>query len=359
MKTVVRYAARHTAVLCLALIAAPRLVHAAVFCVGNSTQLQSALSTSGSNGESDTIRVKTGTYTGTGSSVAFAYSTSEDFGLSILGGYVDAGAVVCGGRLADPALTVISGSGVRQAMRLSPASGTEGPIRVDRLTLRNGNALERGGGIFIGANNFVGRIAIERVYFDHSEAAFGGGLSIIGGSAVVVRNNLFNGNTASGGGANAEVTNNAIDPNLLTVEIGNNTVFGGHCDGSCSTGGFVLSGTMHGVLFNNLFAMNDGNDVQILLPSTEIDLIHNNINQLSGTPGLQAGNLNIINPQFVDFLVDDFHLKESSPMRNAGDETNSVGVDAFDGIDRVLEGAVDIGAYEVQPLFANGFETLM
>jgi hypothetical protein len=244
-------------------------------------------------------------------------------------------------------------------MRLSPASGTDGTLRVDRLTFRDGNALERGGGLQAGLNGYTGRISIERVYFDHNQAQFGGGMSIGGNGTVIVRNNLFNGNTASGGAASAEVTNNAANPSLVTVEIGNNTVFGGHCDGSCSTGGMVLSGTMHGVLFNNLFAMNDGNDVQILLASTDIDLIHNNINQLAGTPVLQTGNLNIINPQFVDFLNDDFHLQESSPMRNAGDETYSVGPDAFDGTDRFLENAVDIGAYEIAPLFADGFETVM
>lgn len=359
MKAVVRCAAMYAVVLCAALMTVPGLVHAAVFCVGNSTQLQSALSTSASNGENDTIRVKTGTYTGTGSSVAFAYSTSEDFDLSILGGYVDFGAVLCGNRLPDPRLTVISGSGARQALRLSPASGTDGTLRVDRLTFRDGNALERGGGLQAGLNGYTGRISIERVYFDHNQAAFGGGLSIGGNGTVIVRNNLFNGNTASGGAASAEVTNNSANTNLVTVEIGNNTVFGGHCDGGCGTGGMVLSGTMRGVLFNNLFALNDGNDVQILLASTDIDLIHNNINQLAGTPVLQAGNLNIINPQFEDFLNDDFHIQESSPMRNAGDETYSVGVDAFDGSDRVFEGVVDIGAYEVAPLFASGFETLM
>lgn len=359
MKFSVQCAAKRAAAICLALMTAPDLAHSAAFCVGNSAQLQSALSTSASNGQDDSVRVKSGIYTGTGATVAFAYSTSEDFDLNILGGYFDVGAVLCGGRSQDPSLTVISGSGVRQALRLTPASGTSGTMRIDRLTVRDGNALERGGGIQAGLNGFVGRIVIERVYFDHNHAAFGGGLSIGGNGVVSVRNNLFNGNTASSGAAGAEVTINAANSNLVSVEIGNNTVFGGHCDGSCSTGGIVLSGTVHGVLFNNLFALNDGNDVHILLATTDIDLIHNNINQLAGTPGQQIGNLNFANPQFVDFLADDFRLKEISAMRNAGDDTYALGTDAFDGADRVLEGAVDIGAYEVQPLFANGFETPM
>ncbi len=77
MKTVVRVAAMHAVVVCAALMTAPGLVHAAVFCVGSSTQLQSPLFASASNGEHDTIRVRTGTCTGAGTSVAFAYSTSD------------------------------------------------------------------------------------------------------------------------------------------------------------------------------------------------------------------------------------------------------------------------------------------
>ncbi|RKY13364.1 MAG: hypothetical protein DRP82_05480, partial [Planctomycetota bacterium] len=56
-------------------------------------------------------------------------------------------------------------------------------------------------------------------------------------------------------------------------------------------------------------------------------------------------------PQFVDAANGDYHLKDTSPCIDAGD--NSLvpsGVDKdLDGNPRIVNGTVDIGAYEYQP----------
>lgn len=349
---------KHTSLRAVALallVIALQPAQAAFFCVGTSAELQNALMTAASNGTSDTIQVRIGVYTGT-SAVSFAYSTAQNFDLNLEGGYL-AG---CGSRSANPGGTVLSGSGVRKVLQMTGSPGTSGAIRVDRLTVRDGVAVERGGGLQIGGGGFAGDLVIERVYFDNNEAQFGGGLSVGTEGRVTLRNSLFRSNSASQGAASAEILANAASALETRVHIGNNTVFGGQCTSGCSTGGMVLTGNARFALFNNLFAMNDGNDIQILTTLTVTELAYNNINQLSGTPDLSIGNLNVANPQFVDFLNDDFRLTFGSLMRNAGTGGYDAGSFDFSGGIRINDGQIDIGAFEnAEILFKAGFETLM
>ena len=91
-------------------------------------------------------------------------------------------------------------------------------------------------------------------------------------------------------------------------------VFGNVCNAgaapTCVTGGVFIGGLLdntsmpHTSVLNNAFALNDGNDVE-LQTGSQVDVLFNNINVLSGTPESSAGNLNIIDPQFVSVLDDD------------------------------------------------------
>lgn len=54
------------------------------------------------------------------------------------------------------------------------------------------------------------------------------------------------------------------------------------------------------------------------------------------------------NPQFVDAANNDYHLTESSPCIDAGDNTNVPAID-YDGNQRPYNGIIDIGAYEYTP----------
>ena len=60
---------------------------AATFCVNSGAELRSALASSQNNGESDEILVASGIHEVDSGSTAFAYSTSQDFAVSIIGGY--------------------------------------------------------------------------------------------------------------------------------------------------------------------------------------------------------------------------------------------------------------------------------
>jgi hypothetical protein len=56
-----------------------------------------------------------------------------------------------------------------------------------------------------------------------------------------------------------------------------------------------------------------------------------------------------VDPQFVDPVNDDFHLKPTSPCIDAGLTGAWTPTLDFDGNPRVLNGVIDIGAYEVVP----------
>ncbi|MEO6758563.1 MAG: T9SS type A sorting domain-containing protein [Saprospiraceae bacterium] len=70
-------------------------------------------------------------------------------------------------------------------------------------------------------------------------------------------------------------------------------------------------------------------------------------------PTIQIGP----DPLFVDTLTGDFHLRPCSPAWNAGDNASTLALGIttdLDGLPRIADGQVDIGAYEVQPLNSAG-----
>ncbi len=70
-------------------------------------------------------------------------------------------------------------------------------------------------------------------------------------------------------------------------------------------------------------------------------------------PGVQIGP----DPLFLDTLHGDFHLHPCSPAWNAGDNASTLAqglTTDLDGRPRIVDGQVDIGAYEVQPLRSTG-----
>ncbi len=75
--------------------------NAAAFCVANTVEFQTALTTAQSNGVDDTVQIVQGTYVGN-----FVYATMQSGGLTIEGGYT----ANCSARVADPTNTVLDGN---------------------------------------------------------------------------------------------------------------------------------------------------------------------------------------------------------------------------------------------------------
>jgi hypothetical protein len=333
--------------------------NAATFCVSDITELADALSQAGNNNASDSIRLRTGTYERPFPmfTAGLLYQSDDDFDLNLSGAWSGLNGT-CTRQSSDPRSTVVSAGNYGSALRMEMA-GSAGDIVIERLTFANGHSTEPGGGLYISGANYSGSVVIGRVYFDDNfSESISGGLHVFTEGGLSLSNSLFRSNACGGGGCAASLFVNHTDTIDLRGNIFNNTIFGNTCDeqpgDDCDAAGFVVGGTGLLRVHSNLFALNDGYDVQLL--SSVVILRNNNINFLGGTPQVDSGNLNVINPQFEDILNLNFRLKSTSPMRNAGLMSAGTPAVDFEGRPRFAEGQADIGAFEYQELLADGFE---
>lgn len=346
---------------------------AATFCVSDAEELRAALQTAGGNGANDVIRIKTGTYPTTQFllNIAFTYSTAQDFDIRLEGGWAGTGDT-CSRRFSSPTATVLTGSGVGPVLRMTGADGSAGDMVVERLTIRDGKSGQYGAGLRIGGNagpgGFAGDIVVERVYFDNNESdEWAAGLALETAGGARVRDSIFRSNACVVNGCAAELFMSNADAVDFRAVFANNTVFGNQClpgGDACSTGGLLVNSPFdlepRTLLLNNVFALNDGNDIQFL--SDHVELRYNSFNQSWGVPAAAFGNMNVINPGFVSYLDEDFRLRPDSPMRNAGYDGLLFGLPPYSAADfagqtRVQESRIDIGAHEFsERIFADGFD---
>lgn len=153
-----------------------------------------------------------------------------------------------------------------------------------------------------------------------------------GNAAPVIAGNLFLGNLtaarhAEGGGA---FVNNTVVWNIA---------------------GLSLTRSLMSVV-NNVFAWN-GTAVRVnaSTPSLRCNVAFENDADYSGMadPAGQDGNLRA-DPRFAGPDGDDYRLAADSPCRDAGDNTAVVTETDLDGLPRVRNGRVDMGAYEFTPV---------
>lgn len=343
------------ATLCLAAGSAS----AAVFCAATTSSIRQALVIAGSNGEADTIRIIIGTYAPTTGAIAFPYTTNENHSLSIEGGYTFG----CEVQVDKASLTVLSGSGVRQVMRLY--SGGSAAVSVRNLTIEDGETDARGAGLsiegptgefFVGFN---GNATVERVIFlGNRSGAEAGGLAIATGGSITVRNNLVAFNQC--GESNCSLWIESRDDEPITVIFGGNTVALNTCiqgAPSCDSGGARFVGQQSAVIYDNLFAFHSGEDLSLQTPAVDAELYYNNIEVLVGNPDVEVGTMDVDNPEFVDALAEDFRLQPSSPLRDMGFAPYPLPDVDLDGHRRIIGSAPDLGAYELEDiLFVDGFD---
>lgn len=142
-----------------------------------------------------------------------------------------------------------------------------------------------------------------------------------------------------------------------TVTLTNNTITGN----SAETGGYHNSDTVHiynNIIYNNT-AVSDGNDLSIendgnndFLPSL-VNLYNNDFDQSASGIHIQISfsidpsNLDNLDPLFVNAASGDYHLIGSSPCIDAGDNSAPALPETDkDGQPRIMDGIVDMGAYE-------------
>lgn len=331
---------------------------AATWCVGTAEELRDALFASRDNGQHDTIRLKPGTYEPTDGGVAFAFNNTEDFDLTLEGGYTSVVGNPCFLPLQGPAATVLSGAGSRRVLQFLGQAGTSGNITIRNLTVRNGNSAADGGGMIVGgASGYLGGVTLDRLIVRNNVAAtFGGGI-IGSGTSFTISNSLLTLNECGSSSCAMSLTVNESSGTVRTRVIGNTIVINTCSDGDCIAGGVRVGGSARAQIANNAFGFNAHADVRL---DTATDLLNNRYDARTGqVPAIDAGNLVGVDARFADPLSLDFRLHVSSPLIDGGIDGLPLGPFDLDRMNRLDGPRPDIGAYEFpNALFRHGFESM-
>jgi hypothetical protein len=209
-------------------------------------------------------------------------------------------------------------------------------IVISDMTIQNGKATDpspgdRGGGIL----NYNENLVVRNCIFNGNSAAYGGGIySELSSSGPDVFNCLFTGNEATGSAGGAGMRNKDCSPNVINCTFVNNT-------GKAFTVGWGGDPK----ITNCIFWDNTGGEIIAASPASVT------VNY-TGVPGGHAGTGNI--DLTASPLTGDYKLKSDSatytnPAVNKGNgNPTGLSVDLA-GNDRVVNGTIDMGAYERPP----------
>jgi hypothetical protein len=328
---------------------------AAVYCANSPAELVTILAAAQANGSEDEVRIAAGSYSLT---VGPAYSANEGYAIEVSGGWNAACTSPRSGT------TTLNGQNLVRALAvIQNSNATAATISVHDLTLVNGfttgstSNTQNGGALYVYGRN--GAVTIERnVMYGSRADNNGGGLNVLTLGPLLVRNNLVFANTA---GSIGGVWAGTSDPNFY---ITGNTIVANTALQNGNVGGLYayLSGLGNAWLGNNIVWNNTSNSAFDLVVTGSNVRLHNDIGTASGSAPdlLSQGNLSI-DPQFAPcsgFLCFNYRLKGSSPLIDAGYDgpPGGIGSDDLDLVDRIMGAHVDIGAYELDRIFADGFE---
>ena len=328
------------------------------FCVDSSAAIQGALTAAQSNGEDDTILIRTGHYLlDTDLSAGLTFSSTEAHSLTLIGGFDDP---QCQGAidLAGPG-SVLDGE---VAVRPLIVSNAAGAVSITALTFANGFVAGTGGGLNVGAGAVT--VTLSRFYLNRATGANaqGGGLFAVAvAGPVELHNNLIWYNRATKVGGAALYQADAVNGDG-SVEL--NTITANTTDTLAEPGGLRLTGggapcaanfgVDNNIVWNN--HVTGGSDFGVFCPHTrntnDIGVVTPGSTDIGFTSDLS------VDSQFVACgTCGNLELEWKSPLVDAG--TSNVTLHGFDlaGKFRQQGLKVDIGAFENDVIFRNAFDS--
>jgi hypothetical protein len=331
---------------------------AAVHCVHDEAGLAAALGAADDNGQHDEVRLRRGSYEASawGQFQYLAADDSEVFDIAISGDW-NAGCSLQGN---NPFATVIDGNGVSRGLTVWLPGGL---VSVRLLSFVGGVTIpgsEHGGGlgVLVTGDDATSIVRIERNLFIGNEALFGGGLGVSGGSILQVVNNVFVANTAEDNHAAGLVTDSGA------VYFANNTVVANDASAGSSGSALYVASVLGAMIVNNNFHGNEGRDLSVMWDPDEDPvnvLRNNNIHDYSiGDFPVVEDNIDVVPEYQSGFL--NFTPVRNSPLVDAGVAPTFLAFWYLTDLDmnaspREVGPHVDIGAFENEKIFDDGFET--
>lgn len=323
-------------------------VRAHQFCVGNSSELQGALTAASAggayNGESNAIDLVQGTYlTPAG---GFHYYSTAVYDVFLTGGYTDA---LCtyALRASKPLLVKLDGHGATGVLSISNANGYVG---VKTLTIQNGDA-GLGAGLqinYLATPNNVVSVADVVIRNNHSNADAGGLYATAGGNGMFLNNTLIVNNSADQLFGGAYVTSYSDISFVVNNTVARNT------SGAAGNpvGGLYVGGSTQWAVYKNILWNNTG--LGLYIGNGTTSLLDNDYGNIGGmAPQGNQGAISV-NPAFVDAANGNFRLDGNSPLLGYSTFPGDSGYD-LDGNTPPVGGGIDLGAY-YETIFVDGLE---
>lgn len=348
-------------VLCVLSLLAVQRVDASMFCVGNTSELISALASAETEHNSSEIKIKAGTYfSPSPAGFNFRGNQGGSSWLILVGGYNSD----CTARSLSAYATLFQGNALNSVLTIDMPNGSpsrrvymENFMIVGGTTPPNSNI--SGGGLRYNGSfdgGFQELYLYNLVISGNQSGYFSGGMDVyMGDGAVRLANVLFSNNSASLQFGQGSVTIARGDTVGGGVAVVNSTFANGGCNPGGGRGcGFALrtqnnaTTTVH----NSLFGGHATGDLTFEL-SAQKHVYRSNVPSILGIVSSLTEVVNV-DPQFTST----FELASTSPFINWGLSSGlpfqPLGFDLV-GQGRV-NGVIDAGAYEHPRSFASGFE---
>jgi len=206
---------------------------------------------------------------------------------------------------------------------------------------------------------------IRNSSFINNYAIFNGGAIKIYSNQARIENCSFIGNEAGrkGGG----MSSNSVNDSLSFISLTHNTIVGNKSDEGGEAihvwGGnyFITNSLFYGHGTGPEDYILNINDVQIFAESNFFDVANCDsvfVEEGVGGSTFDCSGTNVFNidPQFLDEASADYRLDYCSPLIDAGNRTivEQLGIDTdIAGVDRIINSAPDIGAYENKDVLVN------